>query len=105
MRAGLLRHRVTIEAPTETQNEFGEPVAGWKPFIEAWASREDLAGRETFQAQQVSAEVTTRFWLRYVDGITAKMRLISDGVVYNVHSVADPDGRRRALVLLAERKG
>jgi SPP1 family predicted phage head-tail adaptor len=105
MQAGKLRHRITVEAPNEAQNEYGEPVESWAPFAEVWASREDLTGREAFLAQQVKAEVTTRFVFRYVAGITANMRVRSDGTLYNLHSVADPDGRRRTLVLLAVREG
>jgi SPP1 family predicted phage head-tail adaptor len=49
--------------------------------------------------------VTTRFGMRFRDGITAKMRLLSDGIAYNVASVADPDGRKRTLVVMAAREG
>lgn len=103
MEAGKLRHLITIEEPTESQNEYGEPVESWATFAQLWASRGDLAGREYFAAQQTQAEVTTRFRLRYVDGITAKMRVSSDGVLYQINSVQDPDGRRRELIIMAER--
>jgi len=105
MQAGKLRHRITIEAPTGTQNKYGEPVEGWAPFAEVYASREDLTGREQFLAQQVKADVTTRFVVRYLDGVSAKMRILSDGVSYNIESVADPDGKRRTLVIVAAREG
>lgn len=104
MRAGELRHRITIEAPTPVQDEYGEPVQGWAPFAEVWASREDLTGREAFLAQQVKAEVTTRFTMRHAEGVTANMRIRSDDVLYNIHSVQDPEGRRRTLVLMAGRE-
>jgi SPP1 family predicted phage head-tail adaptor len=105
MRAGELRHRITIEHATEVQDEYGEPLKVWAPFVEAWASREDLTGREAFQAQQVRAELTTRFGMRYVDGITAKMRVNAGGVLYDIASVADPEGRGRTLIIMAERQG
>jgi SPP1 family predicted phage head-tail adaptor len=103
--AGKLRHRVTIEAPSEGQDAYGEPASTWTPVTQVWASREDLTGREAYAAQQVRAEVTTRFGMRFRDGITAKMRLLSDGIAYNVASVADPDGRKRTLVVMAAREG
>jgi SPP1 family predicted phage head-tail adaptor len=105
MRAGQLRHRVTIETTTEVQDQYGEPVETWTTLAEVWASREDLAGREAFAAQQVQADVTTRFQMRFLAGVTAKARLISDGVTYNVTSVADADGRGKTLTLLAAREG
>lgn len=105
MQAGKLRHRITIEAPGELQNEYGEPVEGWIPFVECYASREDLTGREAFLAQQVRAEVTTRFRMRFVAGITAMTRINDAGTIYNIESVTDPEGRGRTLILLASRVG
>jgi SPP1 family predicted phage head-tail adaptor len=104
MRAGKLRHRITIEAAT-VANVFGEEVETWTTFAEVWAAKEDLAGREFFAAQQTTAEVTTRFRLRYLDGVTPKMRINSDGVLYNIESVQDPDGRRVELILMTVRHG
>jgi SPP1 family predicted phage head-tail adaptor len=106
MNPGELRHRITIEAPTDTQNEYGEPVQGWQPIATVWAAKQDLAGREFVAAQQTQAEVTTRFRLRYRDGITAKMRIrTADGTLYNVASVQDPDGYRRETIIMAKREG
>jgi hypothetical protein len=37
------------------------------------------------------------------DGLTAKMRIVSDEVAYDIASIADPVGRRRTLVIMASR--
>ena len=103
MRAGQLRNRIVIEAPGATQNAYGEPVETWTTFLTTWAKREDLTGREALLASQTQAEVTTRFVTRYAEGVTAKMRITSDGQLYNVESVQDPEGRRRTLVIMAKR--
>jgi SPP1 family predicted phage head-tail adaptor len=107
MQAGALRHRIVIEQATETQNALGEPIETWLPLAVVWASREDVTGREAYAAQQISADVTTRFTCRYMpfitDGLTAKMRIVSDEVAYDIASIADPDGRRRTLVIMASR--
>ncbi|HEX7119399.1 MAG TPA: phage head closure protein [Longimicrobiales bacterium] len=106
MLAGRLRHRITIEHPVSAQNEYGEPVEDWATFAEAWASREDLAGREYFAAKQTLSEVTTRFRLRYIEGISPKMRILSDGLAYKIVSPPqDPEGRRRELIIMAKRVG
>lgn len=105
MESGKLRHRISIGAPATGQDQYGEPVEGWTPVAEAWAEREDLSGRELFVAQQVAAEITTRFKLRHIAGLTAKQRLLLDGEAYDIKSVADPDGRRRTLIILAARVG
>jgi SPP1 family predicted phage head-tail adaptor len=104
MKAGMLRHLIKIEAPT-TQNVKGEMIPTWGTFAEAYAAREDLAGRELFLSQQVQAEVTTRFRIRYLEGVSAKMRINDAGTIYNIKSVQDPEGRRRFLTILATRAG
>jgi SPP1 family predicted phage head-tail adaptor len=103
MQSGKLRHLVTLEQRTTAPNEFGEPVESWSTYRTVRASREDIAGREWFAAQQTQSEVTTRFELRYMDGVTTAMRVMAAGVPYNIVSVADPEGRRRKLVLLTTR--
>lgn len=104
MRAGKLRHRIQIETLTTGRDIYGEPVETWTLFALVWASREDLAGREFFAAQQVNAEVTTRFGIRFIEGLTPQMRVRDGGTLYDLESVQDPDGRARELILLATRK-
>lgn len=105
MKPGKLRHLITIEHPTTTQNEYGEPISTWDTFATAYASREDLTGREAYYAnagRQV-ATMLTRFTMRYLDGVDATMRIVSDSVLYDIQSIADPDGKREQLTILAER--
>lgn len=103
MKAGALRHLIAIEGQTSIPNSYGEPVATWGTVATVWASREDLTGRESFQAQQAQSEVTTRFTIRHLDGLTAKMRIVDDTTIYDVESVQDTDGRSRELILMAKR--
>lgn len=105
IRAGELRHRITVETPDEAQDTFGEPVKTWKKLTSKriWAKREDLSGRELFQAQQINAKVTTQFTIRHRTDIDARMRVLSDGVCYGIESVQDPDGRGVKTLLLCAR--
>ena len=103
---GKLRHRITIEHPVTTQNEYGEQIPTWATFATVWASREDLTGREAYYAgaSQKAATMLTRFTIRYIPALDEKMRVVSDGRTYGIQSVADPDGRREQLVILTERQ-
>jgi SPP1 family predicted phage head-tail adaptor len=76
MRAGLLRHRVQVQSPTGTQDEYGQAVLGWTTLGARWASVEPLMGREMWQAQQVQADTTHKVTLRYFDGLTPRYRLV-----------------------------
>ena len=102
LRAGELRNRIVIEEPREEQDDYGEPVKKWAelPGGRAWAKKEDLSGRELFQAQQVNAQVSTLFTLRYRSDVDARMRVVYKDSLYSIVSVQDPDGRREKLLLL-----
>ena len=105
LRAGELRHRIVIEEPREREDDFGEPVKDWQPIPHSGASakKEDLSGRELFQAQQINARVSTRFTLRYRTDINATMRVVHGEDLYGIESVQDPDGLRTTLILTCSR--
>lgn len=100
MRAGKLRHRVTIQRAVEVQNDFGEVVTTWVTVGQAWASVEPLRGREYFQAEGTQAETSTRIRMRYRNGIMPKMRVVHGSTVYDIESVMDVETRGRELELM-----
>lgn len=103
MRAGRLRHRITIQQPGTTQDSYGEENAAgtWTTFATRWAAVEPLQGREYFAAQQHLARVTTRFILRKINGVTPKMRILFDGRIYDIDAVMDFDERGIEVQLMA----
>jgi SPP1 family predicted phage head-tail adaptor len=60
---------------------------------------EPLVGREYLAAAALVSEVTARIRMRYRPGITAADRVIHDGKVYGITSVADVHSSRRELQL------
>lgn len=99
MRAGRLRHRVTIQQCTETQNSYGEAVKEWTDYATVWASVEPAKGREFWESQQVNAEITGTVVMRYLAGVKSKMRVLYDGRVFEILAVINPDERNRELQL------
>ena len=102
MRAGKLRHRVTLSSKTATTDEYGGPVEVWTDVAtNIPASVEPLSGRELVNAQTVNAEITTRITMRYRAGVIAANRITFDGKFYNLFSVVDPELRHRELIIMA----
>lgn len=101
MRAGKLRHRVALQQKMQTQDPAtGELLDDWVTFATVWASVEPLSAREFIAAQAGQSEITARVVLRYRDGITAEMRLVHQGQIYNIHGVLpDPVSGRHYLTL------
>ena len=77
MRAGKLRHRVTIQEPIDTQNAYGEAEVRWQNVATAvQVSIEPLRGREYFSSRQENAEVDSRIEMRFRKDISAKQRVL-----------------------------
>ena len=99
MKAGALDQRIVIERLVEGQDELGQPINQWLPIVTTWAAVEPLVGREYLAATALVAEVTARIRMRYRPGITAADRVIHNGKVYGITSVADVHSSRRELQL------
>lgn len=87
MRIGKLRHRLTIQAYTETVNTFGEPVKTWADVNTVWCAIEPLKGREYMAAKETQSEVNVRVRMRYRTGMAANMRLYGGGKYYEITDV------------------
>ena len=100
MRAGRLRHLVVIQEPTETNDSQGQAIKAWGTFATVHAAVEPLNGREYFAAAQINAETTTKIVIRWLDGITQKMRISYDSKVYNIESIRNIGERDRQIELM-----
>ena len=87
MRAGWLRHRVTIQEKVITRDVYGEEDFTWENTRTVWASVEPARGREFLQAQteQVTYDTTVR--MRYGTTITPENRIVWNDQYYDVRSV------------------
>ena len=108
MRAGPMRNRVTIEAPVEARDAYGQKIPGWEPCGTFWAQIRALAGREAVNAKQIRAEVTHAVRMRHIGGrlpapgLLTTMRILFDGRTFNISWVNDVDERHREYNLLAQ---
>jgi SPP1 family predicted phage head-tail adaptor len=100
MKAGALRHRVTIQQLTITQGPSGDLVEAWTDVATVYGAVEPLSGREYWQAQQVAAETSIRVRIRYRPGMETTMRLSHDGRTLEILSIVDPEERHRELQLM-----
>jgi SPP1 family predicted phage head-tail adaptor len=100
VKIGKLRHRITVEETTETQEADGSVIENWSAFATAQGSIEPISGREYFAAQTTQAEVTHRISLRYLTGVTPKMRVKYGSRIFDILSVINVDERNRELQLM-----
>lgn len=106
MNPGELRHRLTIQRPTEIKNDYGEVEYDWDHPIDVvtvWAAKESETSRAFFAAQRTYVEMTALFKIRYITGITHGMRVIYDNAPYEIYvPPIDSKGRKRELQLITK---
>ena len=116
MRAGMLRHRITIQKQSFTQNDYGEQVGTWNDDIHCWANIMPLRGQEYFMGResnlpQTQSAMSHRVRMRYrtlADGglITPKEKVkwihpkTGDTRYFQINSVINPYERNVYLDLM-----
>lgn len=88
VRAGQLRHRVTIESYNSggrDENGFETP-ATWIEHSKLWAKVTPLSSKDLLSAQAEQSEVTARMMVRYNTKIDTTMRVIWKGRTFAIDS-------------------
>ena len=96
MRIGKMRYRITIQFPCGTVDDYGNSLDSWQDLTTVWADIVPVSGREYLTASQATSETTYKIYIRYMDNINAKMRVIHGEQVYEINAVL---GDRRSGML------
>ena len=89
MKAGELKHYITIEKPKMVVNDRGGKDKSWETFASCWASIKPVSGREFVAGIQTESEITTHIKIRYLAGIKNDMRVKSGSVYYKIEYVIE----------------
>lgn len=103
MFSGPLDRRITIQRATTSADAYNEPIETWATLATVWAMKRDASDSERQRASETSAEITTRFQIRYsstVAEINPKDRISYDGKTYDIWGVKEI-GRREGLEISA----
>lgn len=87
IKAGDLRHPVTLLRPVRSVSEKGRPLTAWEAAADVYAAIGDVSGREFYEAQAYHAENTVTFTLRWRDDLDATWRIRHHGQVYEIIEV------------------
>ncbi|MCP4595756.1 phage head closure protein [Neptuniibacter sp.] len=95
-----LPHRITIQAYTESGNEYGETEKDWADYITAFANVRMIKATENFSADQEQARVDLTVRLRNRPWLTAQHRIKWKGNIYEIAGPpVDVDGTGRFVEL------
>lgn len=102
IRAGRLRHVITYQSQTSSMDDYGGPTKTWEdvtPPIRA--DVQPVYVKEQVESMAAQAPYDIKVIHRFMAGITAGMRFLWDGRVYDI--VGQPinvDMRDRELIIL-----
>jgi SPP1 family predicted phage head-tail adaptor len=98
---GALRHRCTIQQPTETVDAAGQPIVSWSPYVvDEPCKFEPTAGIESMRGRQLEAGTRAVFRVRYRSGYTVQMRVVYQGETYGITAVNMVDGLRNYMDII-----
>jgi len=101
-RIGKLRHRLTIERETLTDDGGGGAAAVWEEAGTVWAAIEAVSGKETVEAGRIAGRATYAITIRYRSDLEPAMRFRLGNELFEIKSLLDPDGRSRFLTCQCE---
>lgn len=102
---GAKQHRLEIQQPVTTPDQYGDPVVAWTTIGTVWASIEPMKGRERLLGDQIVGEMDTRIKVRWgaiTKQITAAHRGVHQGVVFNFVSIAHIKLEQREIEIMAK---
>lgn len=103
MDPGTLRHRITIEAQSNTAySDLGQPVENFTTQATVWADIQPVSGREAYFARQVQPDVTHKILIRGGQTVTPKHRLVHESRYFHVLSVTRENERDFYTTIMAK---
>lgn len=102
VRAGQLRHKITIQAIAATRDAAGGQATTYTDGDVVWGAIRPLNGRELFTARSVAADVTHEITIRRYEGLTPKMRFSHDSRYFNIEHIRNIEERDRLMIVLCK---
>ena len=99
---GAMRHRITIEAPTDIPDGSGGFTRSWVPVVTLWAAVGATAAAEAIRDEAERETPSRTFTIRWRSDVSSTDRILFDDRPHNILSVTDPDGRHAVLNILAQ---
>ena len=102
MRAGDLKHLVSIQRAVLTQNDYGEVIEDWQELYSCRASIRPISGKEIAINHSIVNVISHKVHIRYKPDIKPSDRIVFDGRIFNITSVINYEEKNISLGLLCK---
>lgn len=108
--AGSLNRRISIQARQFGTDQGGQPLDGWDVVANVWARVLGATGMASIRLSGLQDNVAASinaysFRIRYREGLDAGMRVVFNGVVFDIKQVRMDFERREWTDLVCEQGG
>ena len=90
MNIGELRNRIEIQTYVRVENEVGEQVKLWQPYVKLWAAFASNVVKDQAKAEKSVASIAYEIIIRHRSDIDTTMRVVYKGKNYNIDHVVNP---------------
>ncbi len=107
MKAGQLRHLITLKAPSDVTDAIGGTARTWSAYsrsTDLWARIQPVSGKERMEWDQSLGTLTHRVTIRYIRAVDVGNQVHYGTRVFEVMSVVDPDERGISLQLMCKER-
>lgn len=105
LNSGLFRNCISFLQSTSTEDELGQKEVVWAQYKSAWAMIKTVKGSEYVAAASDQAEVTYRFIIHYIPGISRNMRIDFNGRIFDIiEPPINDDEMDETLTILARER-
>lgn len=103
---GKMRHRITFQQFSGSQDGFGDPLqaddTNWTDAATLWAAIDPVSGREFYAAEQSQSEVSHKVRCRYRAGLDTAMRIVCGSRRFKIISIIDWEERHESLLIMCK---
>ena len=99
MRAGKLRHQITIETPTRVPDGQKGYAISWATLADVWADIRPTSSSDRFGQSHVYNGTSHQIDIRALAGVTTKERIKFGSRYFTISGVVNEDERTRRMTL------
>lgn len=101
MKIGRMRYRITLQYPADTVDDYGNAIDSWENLATVWGDIVPVSGREYLTANQATSETQYKIYIRYIENVNAKMRILYNNKVFEILAVLG-DKRSGMLTIMCK---
>jgi len=103
MRAGRLRHRLSLQSPTHA-NTVGTITTTWGTVATIWGSIEPLRvfNREFYSSAVINAEISATIIIRYTADIEPDYRIVFETRIFEIMWIINVDEKDKEMQLMVK---